>query len=99
MDKSELPKIVTTILNRHYYVLWSQDMTAFSKAIVYGAISQVKSKLLFVLRMKTTRSSLIVLKTRIARITKSSLGFAILLSLPFISNLVTMKMLRMFGIF
>jgi hypothetical protein len=70
-----------------------------SKAIVYGAMSQVKSKLLFILRMKTTRSSLIVLKIGIARITKSSLGFATLLSLPFISNLVAMKILRMFGIF
>ena len=68
-----------------------------SKAIVYGAMSQVKSKLLFVLRMKKTRNLLIVLK--IGRITKSSPGFATLLYLPFISNLVAMKMLRMFGIF
>ena len=83
MDKSELPKTVTTILNEHNYVLWSQDMRSF----------------LFVLRMKTTQSSLIVLKTGIARITKSSLGFATLLYLLFISNLVSMKMVRMFGIF
>ena len=69
------------------------------KTIVYGAMSQVKSRLLFVLRMKTIWSSLIVLKIGIARITKSSLGFATLLYLPFISNLVVMKMLRMFRIF
>uniref|UniRef100_A0A2N9I658 Reverse transcriptase Ty1/copia-type domain-containing protein n=1 Tax=Fagus sylvatica TaxID=28930 RepID=A0A2N9I658_FAGSY len=43
---------------------------ASSKAIVYGAMSQVKSKLLFVLRMKKTRNLLIVLRIGIARITK-----------------------------
>jgi hypothetical protein len=31
MDKNELPKIVTTILNGHNYVLWSQDMRSFLK--------------------------------------------------------------------
>ena len=31
MDKSELPKIVTTILNGHNYVMWSQDMRSFLK--------------------------------------------------------------------
>ena len=31
MDKSELPKTVTTILNGHNYVLWSQDMRSFLK--------------------------------------------------------------------
>ena len=55
---------------------------ASSKAIVYGVMSQVKSKLLFVLRMKKTRNLLIVLKIGIARITKSSLGFTTLL-VPF----------------
>ena len=73
--------------------------TASLKGIVYGVMSWVKSKLLFILRMKRKRSLLIVLKTRIARITKSSLGSATLLYLLFVSNLVAMKMLRMFGIF
>uniref|UniRef100_A0A2N9FKW5 CCHC-type domain-containing protein n=1 Tax=Fagus sylvatica TaxID=28930 RepID=A0A2N9FKW5_FAGSY len=31
MDKNELPKTVTTILNGHNYVLWSQDMRSFLK--------------------------------------------------------------------
>uniref|UniRef100_A0A2N9ESX3 CCHC-type domain-containing protein n=1 Tax=Fagus sylvatica TaxID=28930 RepID=A0A2N9ESX3_FAGSY len=31
MDKSELPKTVTTILNGHNYLLWSQDMHSFLK--------------------------------------------------------------------
>uniref|UniRef100_A0A2N9J177 Uncharacterized protein n=1 Tax=Fagus sylvatica TaxID=28930 RepID=A0A2N9J177_FAGSY len=31
MDKSELPKTVTTILNGHNYLLWSQDMRSFLK--------------------------------------------------------------------
>jgi hypothetical protein len=32
MVKSEFPKTVTTILNGHYYVLWSQDMRSFLKS-------------------------------------------------------------------
>jgi hypothetical protein len=31
MYKNELPKTVTTILNGHNYVLWSQDMRNFLK--------------------------------------------------------------------
>uniref|UniRef100_A0A2N9FJH4 CCHC-type domain-containing protein n=1 Tax=Fagus sylvatica TaxID=28930 RepID=A0A2N9FJH4_FAGSY len=31
MDKNELPKTVTTILNGHNYILWSQDMRSFLK--------------------------------------------------------------------
>jgi hypothetical protein len=31
MDKAELPKIVTTVLNGHNYVMWSQDMRSFLK--------------------------------------------------------------------
>jgi hypothetical protein len=31
MDENELPKTVTTILNGHNYVLWSQDMRSFLK--------------------------------------------------------------------
>ena len=31
MDKAELPKTITTILNRHNYVMWSQDMRSFFK--------------------------------------------------------------------
>ncbi len=31
MDKKELPKTVTTILNRHNYVMWSEDMRSFLK--------------------------------------------------------------------
>ena len=31
MDKNELPKTVTTILNGNNYVLWSQDMRSFPK--------------------------------------------------------------------
>ena len=31
MDKAELPKTVTTILNGHNYVMWSQDMCSFFK--------------------------------------------------------------------
>uniref|UniRef100_A0A2N9E5K5 Reverse transcriptase Ty1/copia-type domain-containing protein n=1 Tax=Fagus sylvatica TaxID=28930 RepID=A0A2N9E5K5_FAGSY len=31
MDKTEFPKIVTTILNGHNYVMWSQDMRSFLK--------------------------------------------------------------------
>ena len=31
MDKNELPKTVTTILNGHNYVLWSQDIRSFLK--------------------------------------------------------------------
>uniref|UniRef100_A0A2N9FKY6 Reverse transcriptase Ty1/copia-type domain-containing protein n=1 Tax=Fagus sylvatica TaxID=28930 RepID=A0A2N9FKY6_FAGSY len=53
---------------------------ASSKGIIYGVKSRVKSKLLFILRMKMIRSLLIVLKIRIARITKSSLGSATLLT-------------------
>uniref|UniRef100_A0A2N9GQF7 Retrotransposon Copia-like N-terminal domain-containing protein n=1 Tax=Fagus sylvatica TaxID=28930 RepID=A0A2N9GQF7_FAGSY len=87
MDKSEVPKTVTTILNGHNYVLWSQNIRNFLKRhrlwrYVMGEIQAlVRSK------DEETRISLIVLKTRIARITKSSLGFVTLLYLPFISNL------------
>jgi hypothetical protein len=31
MDKTELPKNVTTVLNGHNYVMWSQDMRSFLK--------------------------------------------------------------------
>jgi hypothetical protein len=31
MDKSKLPKTVTTIFNGHNYVMWSQDMHSFLK--------------------------------------------------------------------
>ena len=31
MDKKELPKTVTTILNGHNYVMWSEDMRSFLK--------------------------------------------------------------------
>ena len=31
MDKAELPKTVTTVLNGHNYVMWSQDMRSFLK--------------------------------------------------------------------
>ena len=31
MDKNKLPKTVTTILNGHNYILWSQDMRSFLK--------------------------------------------------------------------
>ena len=31
MDKAELPKTVTTILNGHNYVMWSQGMRSFLK--------------------------------------------------------------------
>ena len=31
MDKTKLHKIVTTILNGHNYVMWSQDMRSFLK--------------------------------------------------------------------
>ena len=31
MDKAELPKIATTILNGHNYIMWSQDIRSFLK--------------------------------------------------------------------
>jgi hypothetical protein len=31
MDKAELPKTVTTVLNGYNYVMWSQDMRSFLK--------------------------------------------------------------------
>ena len=31
MDKAKLPKTVTTVLNGHNYIMWSQDMHSFLK--------------------------------------------------------------------
>ena len=99
MDKSEVSKTITTILNGHNYVLWSQNIRSFLKK--HSLWRYVTGEIQALVRSKDeeTRISLIVLKTRIARITKSSLGFVTLLYFPFISNLVFIKMLRMFGIF